>query len=196
MSNSEFVDKAREHVKDLSHNHEINYQDVYDYHLVDVADWAEKLSTLHGADLEIVLIAAWLHDIGSMLQGRKDHHISGQRLARDLLLDWGYDPIRTERVCSCIYRHRGSQHKELTNAEERVVAEADAIANILNIVSLIKVPLVFEGKTQYEAAIDAEQKIRRKWAQLSTISQALLQREYDALAVVMSSYFKYKRIPC
>ncbi|MBT3582565.1 HD domain-containing protein [Candidatus Woesearchaeota archaeon] len=46
-----------------------------------VPELADKLN----ADKEVLMIAAYLHDIGSIVHGRADHHITGAQIAEEKL---------------------------------------------------------------------------------------------------------------
>ena len=79
------------------------------FHFLPTVDYAEKLADELYANKEIVLIAAWLHDIGSIVYGRKDHHITGAKIAEEKLKELGYPKEKIELVKKCILNHRGSQ---------------------------------------------------------------------------------------
>ena len=57
------------------------------YHIAAVVKNAEILAVKYGADKEVVMIAAWLHDIASITDySLYDlHHIHGAEMASDIL---------------------------------------------------------------------------------------------------------------
>lgn len=57
------------------------------YHIKAVVKNATHLAKEYGADIEVVIIAAWLHDIASITSYDlyKEHHIHGARIAKELL---------------------------------------------------------------------------------------------------------------
>ena len=63
------------------------------YHIVEVVKNAELLAEKYGADKEVVLIAAWLHDIASITDySLYDlHHIHGAEMAYSILKEYHYD---------------------------------------------------------------------------------------------------------
>ena len=63
------------------------------YHIVEVVNNAEILAEKYGADKEIVMIAAWLHDIASITDYNlyELHHIHGAEMAHLILKEYDYD---------------------------------------------------------------------------------------------------------
>jgi len=58
---------------------------IYNHHFISMVKYAKMLAKETGADEEIVEIAAWLHDIGSILGDYENHHLSGAEHAERLL---------------------------------------------------------------------------------------------------------------
>ena len=80
----------------------MNYHDIV--HTREVAEAAEKLA--HAADVhddrrEILLLAAWLHDIG-YLRTYEDHESASAVMAREILTEHGYPEEKTDEVCDLI----------------------------------------------------------------------------------------------
>ena len=84
----------------------------FEFHFVPMVTRAEHLANELGGDKEIILVAAWLHDIGSIIYGRKDHHLTGAGIASEKLSEWGYPEEKIELVKKCILNHRGSRKDE------------------------------------------------------------------------------------
>ena len=80
------------------------------YHIEAVVKNSEFLADRYGADKEIVMIAAWLHDIASVTDYNlyENHHIYGAEIAYDILKKWSYDESKIDIVQNCIKNHRGS----------------------------------------------------------------------------------------
>jgi len=136
------------------------------HHFVPVVEYAEKLANKLGGDKEVVLIAAWLHDIGSIVCGRDNHHITGARIAEKKLREFGYPQKKIELVKKCILNHRGSVGNSRDIIEEKIISEADTMSAFENISGLFKAAFVYEGKDQGQARKSVRQKLERKWKQL------------------------------
>jgi len=68
------------------------------FHFMPVVSYAEQLADELGGDKEVIVISAWLHDIGSIIHGREDHHITGAKIAEEKLKELQYPPEKIELV--------------------------------------------------------------------------------------------------
>lgn len=157
------------------------------FHFIPMVDYAEKLTTELWDDLEVILVAAWLHDIGSIMYGRQDHHITGAKIAEEKLQERWYPTQKIELIKKCILHHRGSQQSTRDSIEEKIIAEADVISNFDNITGLFMAALVYENKTQAEAKDSVRQKLERKWNQLHfDTSKKIIRPKYEAMMLLLN----------
>ena len=77
-----------------------------------------------GADLDILLPAALLHDIG---RGEDNHAEAGARKAREILEMLGVDPNRIEAIVEAIETHSFSEGREPRTLEAKVLSDADKL---------------------------------------------------------------------
>jgi len=160
--------------------------EIFPSHLVPMVDSAIKLADKLGADKEVIAIAAWLHDIGSIIYGREDHHITGAKVAQEKLEELHYPLEKIELIKKCILNHRGSQQNEQFSIEEQIIAEADVLSNFDNLAGIFKAALVFENKTQDEAKVSVRQKLERKWNQLHfEDSKKLVKPKFEAAMLLL-----------
>ena len=138
----------------------------FTHHFISVVRYAEELANELGGNKEVILIAAWLHDIGSIICGRKDHHMTGAKIAEEKLKELNYPSEKIELVKKCIINHRGSKQNKRESIEEQIIAEADAMSNFDNIAGIFKAAFIYEGKNQDEAKNSARKKLENKWSQL------------------------------
>jgi len=105
----------------------------WEQHVKYVVKEAISLAKEYGADLEIVELGALLHDVALMANvgERKDHHVNGANIAKDILNKVNYPKERIESVVGCVLNHRSS--KNTKNIEEQCVADADILAHFDNI---------------------------------------------------------------
>jgi len=104
-------------------------------HAVKVARYAEQISGEEQGDLAVVLIAAYLHDIG-IPEAERKHDSSDSRyqekegppLAREILSRIGAMPDLIEEVSDIIGRHHHPRPEETTNF--KVVYDADQLVNL------------------------------------------------------------------
>ncbi len=158
----------------------------FPFHFAQVVEYAGKLTDELGGDKEIILIAAWLHDIGSIMYGRKDHHTTGAKVAEEKLQELNYPKEKIEHVKKCILNHRGSQHNFYESIEEQILAEADVMSSFENISGIFKAAFVYENLSQCEAKISVKQKLERKWKQLHfEKSKQLVRPKYEAVMLLL-----------
>lgn len=181
------VEKVKNFVEDECKKPTSKYgYEPFPSHFVPMVARAKELSIKLSGDLEIILIASWLHDIGSIIHGREDHHITGAKIAEEKLKELNYPSNKIELVKKCILNHRGSQENKRVTIEEKIIAEADALSNFDNISGIFKAAFVFENKTQEEAKISVRKKLKRKWDQLHfEESKNLIKPKFEAIMLLL-----------
>jgi len=158
----------------------------FTFHFVPMVAYAKKLADELKADVEVVEIAAWLHDIGSIIYGRKDHHLTGAQIAEEKLKEYNYPPEKIELVKKCILHHRGSQKIIGESLEEKIIAEADAMSAFDNLSGIFKEAFVYEGLSQGQAKESVIKKLENKWQQLSfEESKKIIKPKYEAIMLLL-----------
>lgn len=130
------IDRVKEYVLQQIKEYKENSNDNYDFwneHIKYVYKESIKLAKEYNADIEIVSLGALLHDIAliNKVGDRKDHHINGEVIAKEILESFDYDEDKLNRVLKCVYNHRSSKNAE--SIEEKCVADADILAHFDNI---------------------------------------------------------------
>ena len=130
------VDRVKEYVLNQIEDYKNNSEDKYDFwneHIKYVCEESINLAKKYNADIEIVSLGALLHDIAliNKVGDRKDHHINGEKIAKEVLIEFGYDKEKSDKVLKCVYNHRSSKNAE--SLEEMCVADADILAHFDNI---------------------------------------------------------------
>ncbi len=100
------------------------------YHINPVVENACKMAKELKADIQIVEISAYLHDITKITGERKNHHLTGAEYAGNFLSQYNIEPAKIEQIKNCIKKHRGSSEFTRDTMEEKIVATADAMAHI------------------------------------------------------------------
>jgi len=83
-----------------------------------------------GADLEVLALAALLHDVARPLESAgkvEDHAAEGARIARHFLRSIGYPVEKVEEVAHAIEAHRFSRGPEPETLEARILSDADKL---------------------------------------------------------------------
>ena len=144
-----------------------------------------------GGDTEIATLAAWLHDIGSIIYGRKNHHITSAKVAGKFLAENRYDKEKTNLVLKCIKRHRQSTDLKRETLEEKIITDADAICNFDMLPGLFYAKLMVEKFTQIQAAKSVKKKLENKWRKLHfKESKELIKPKYKAAMLLLKEITK------
>jgi len=93
-------------------------------HVMRVYDLCVKIGKEEGADLEVLKIAALLHDIG-ISKGRENHEKIGAEIAKEILR--GYDREKKENIIHCIEAHRFSKGLKPETLEAKILQDADRL---------------------------------------------------------------------
>ena len=94
-------------------------------HTMRVYRWAIKLQAKVGGDLEIITLAALLHDIG--WDAERPHNEVGAELAVEYLDSIGYDEEKIGRIGEIIMRHTDQDTQDELSLECKVVMDADLL---------------------------------------------------------------------
>jgi uncharacterized protein len=156
-------------------------------HIVEVVKNAEILAEKYGADKEVVLIAAWLHDIASITDySLYDlHHIHGAEMAYSILKEYRYDSQKIRMVQECIKNHRGSVNLEKNSLEELCVADADAISHFDSVPGLLYLAYVQKGMGVEAGKEFVKNKLARSFQKLSTESKQHYHDKYEKVMEVL-----------
>jgi len=142
VNSMNIIDSVKNEVMLLNEKYKIEAVDKYDFweeHIKYVVQEALVLAEEYDADIEIVELAAMLHDIALIAKNgsRQDHHKTGAEMAESILLKYNYPQDRTDKVKKCVFNHRSS--KNGTDIEDICVADADIISHFENIPMLFNV---------------------------------------------------------
>lgn len=96
-------------------------------HVERVCRLAQWLGEQMNARLDVLLPAAWLHDVGHATDDNEAHHEASLRMARDLLPPLGFAPETVEAILTCIAEHRFSSGKTPSMLESQILSDADKL---------------------------------------------------------------------
>ena len=157
----------------------------YSFHFVPMHAYAKMLAEKLNSDLEIVEIAAWLHDIGSIMYGRENHHMTGADIAEKKLKELGYPENKIERVKACIVSHRGSVQMMKESKEAQIIADADAMSIFDNIGGQFKAAYSYEDRTQEEGNRAVKQKLVNSFNKMSESAKEIIKPKYEAAMLLL-----------
>lgn len=180
------VEEIRNFVEDECKKPTSKYgYDPFPAHFVPVHKYAKKLAEELNADVEIVELAAWLHDIGSIINGREEHHITGRDIAEEKLREFNYPEERIEKIKHCIFAHRGSQNILRETIEAQIIADADVMSHFDNIAGPFKAAFVYENLSQIEAMESIRKKCINMYNKLSKEAKEIIKPKFEAAMILL-----------
>jgi len=159
------------------------------YHIEAVVKNAEMLAEKYNADKEVVMIAAWLHDIASVTDYAlyKEHHIHGAEMAYEILSNLSYEESKILMVQNCIRNHRGSVYSDKKCIEELCVADADAISHFDSVPSLLYLAYVERKMSIKEGTDFVKGKLERSYCKLSEESKEFYKEKYCQVMSILEA---------
>lgn len=180
------VEKAREFVEAECKKPSSKYgYEPYTNHFVPTAKYAKILAEKEKADIEIVELAAWLHDIGSIIYGRENHHITSCEIAERKLMGLGYPKEKIDKVRKCILNHRGSVDCLRESKEEQIIADADAMNAFDHIEGQFHAAFVSENLNQEKARESVRKKLSNCYNKLSPNAKEIIKSKYNAAMLLL-----------
>ena len=108
--------------------------DFYEEHVELVERYARRIAPLLGADLDVVVPAAILHDVAAIEDFSRvsEHHELGAVRAREILLEEGFAEPLALRVSECCRHHVFPVDPALHGPDAACLSHADALAQMAN----------------------------------------------------------------
>jgi uncharacterized protein len=127
--------KVIEKIKEAAKNHFHGSKGSHDWeHTERVYTLAVHIAEKEGADLEIVKLAALLHDIGREEEdnsnGKICHAQRGSEIAQGLLEQHSLAPDKIKQIVHCIQTHRFRNNQHPETMEAKVLFDADKLDSI------------------------------------------------------------------
>ena len=172
----------------------------FKYHIIPVVKNAVFLAKKLNADLEVVEVAAYLHDLGisKKIMGdtyakENDHHIVGAEEARNILKELNYSEEFIDSVANCILSHRGRKGPEPITIEQKIIANADAMAHFDTFLDLFTFFVTKTTGSFEEAVEEIYKKMKRDWEIKLTLPEAkeLVKPKYDAIILLLENMKGY-----
>ncbi len=121
------IDRLKEHARKASSGAD----SAHDFgHVSRVAANTERIARAEGARIDVVLAAAWLHELFSYPKGHPSSHLSGEvcaERAREVPRAEGASEEMSAAVCECIRVHSFSRGLVPDMLEGKVLQDADRL---------------------------------------------------------------------
>lgn len=131
----------------------------YPHHAEQVEKWARRIMAYcPEADSEVVLLSAWLHDIGAKdKENLPTHEIYSEREAKRFLPTLGLTPKKVNAVAHCVRTHRCKRDALPQTIEATILAEADSASHLTDIFYVF---MLNDGNSKEEVLQKLERDIR------------------------------------
>ncbi len=100
-------------------------------HTLRVARLCSHMGPTEHADMDVLLISAYLHDIGRCFQDRSNGHIchaeKGSEMAEDIIRDLHLQDHQKQNILHCIRAHRYRGNNIPDSVEAKVLFDADKL---------------------------------------------------------------------
>jgi len=162
-------------------------EDRWRYHIYPVVEYGKMLARKLGADIEIVELACWLHDLTRIKGDVKNHHKTSATEAVEILKKLKYNPKKINMVARCIYAHRGSCNIKKTNIEEEIVACADAMSHFEFRIILFYSAFGRKQMSLEEGTKWINDKVDRSWKKLTIpFAREIVKNKYIAIKEILN----------
>jgi uncharacterized protein len=152
----------------------------FDQHLAVVVDYGKALARILGADLEIVELAAWLHDMAAVrdIRSLPKHPASGAEIAQTILKRNDYASKRAERVARCILSHSVPVQVGSGASEEVCLSNADSMSFIAKPTYWLYFAFRVRQMGYEEGKTWLLQRVESNWAVLIQPARDMIEKEF------------------
>jgi uncharacterized protein len=167
--------EAEKHFQNLGPSHDWS-------HVQRVFQTAVNIAKKEKANVELVKIAVYLHDIGrkSLKEGNYDHAVAGAKMAKGILRKYNFTGRQIDDICHCIETHRFRNNKKPETKEAKCLFDADKL-DVLGALGIAR-SYIYLGEVR-DCVIYLKPKKRKSSSKKITNS---VQEEYEV---------KYKHMP-
>lgn len=165
---------------------------VWNYHIVPVVKHSLMLGKKLKADLEVLEMAALLHDyaVSTDIKFYDKHHLHGARLAHDLLVKYNFPAEKIRQIKDCIINHRGSIKSKRKTVEEKIIASADAMAHVTELADMFYLTYGVHKFMTGEGAKWLKAKMQRSWDKIMPEGKKLIEKEYKINKAIIDNAIK------
>ncbi len=127
MNYSEIIEFVKEKTSENGRPANYPFRSRFD-HTMRVYRWAIKLQAKLGGDLDVIVLAALLHDVG-WEEGRP-HGEVGAEIAVDYLDSIGVEPEKIKQIGEIIYMHSDKDTEKHLSLECKILMDADLLDEV------------------------------------------------------------------
>lgn len=191
--------KIRQDVKELVKKACLSKDNKYkatawSHHILPVVRISLQLGKKLKADLEVLELAALLHDYASIkdVNLAKEHHIYGARLAEEVLSPYGLSQKKIDNIKHAIFAHRGSQRIKRKTLEAKILASADAMSHFTELVDMLYLTFGVHQYHTVEGSLWLKKKLENSWRKIMPAGRCLIKKDKDIAFYLLNNSLKNK----
>jgi len=182
--------RVKKIVKNACYSKENKFKDsLWDYHILPVIKYSLILGKKFKADLEVLELAALLHDYAAIIKNGKlykKHHLQGAKLAEEILVSLNYPQDKIKCIKDCIKSHRGSIVINKKNIEAKILASADAMSHITELVDMFYLTYGVHKYKTFEGAKWLKKKLKRSWDKIIPSGRKIVKADYEVAIKILN----------
>lgn len=182
--------RVKKIVKNACYSKENKFKDsLWDYHILPVIKYSLILGKKFRADLEVLELAALLHDYAAIIKNGKlykKHHLRGAKLAEEILVSLNYPQDKIKCIKDCIKSHRGSIVVNKKNIEAKILASADAMSHITELVDMFYLTYGVHKYKTFEGAKWLKKKLKRSWDKIIPSGRKIVKADYEVAIKILN----------
>jgi putative nucleotidyltransferase with HDIG domain len=158
-------------------------------HIESVVKYSKLLAEKTGADVEVVELAAWLHDITKIKDNDPDHTLTGSKKAAEILKKMGYQDNVIKKVSSCILKHSSRAGRKPETQEEKILYAADGLSHFDVFLSHCWTAFGVKKLGVEEARQKLLEKYERYWKKACILPEGeeLGRKKHDAILLILKN---------
>lgn len=163
-------------------------KELYDNHIVVVADYGARLARLLGADAMVVELASYLHDFSAVhnFEHLNDHAINGSKMAEELLRQFKFSDEIVNNVMDAILTHSKPINNKKSSVEAICLSNADAMSQLSKPIFWLYFGYAIK-KRSYNECIKVYMKwMEDNWATMIQPARDMMQEEYAFVKTLKS----------
>ena len=160
---------------------------IWSHHIVQVIKYSKLLAKEIDADIELVEIAALLHDYSGIryYSLHEQHQIHSSIDAEEILRRFNYSGEKIKIIKEAILSHRGSIKAEVKSREARCLINADAMSHIDQVVSLLYYVFNKENMSIEDGKKWVRKKLNRSWDKMDDIGRKIMEEKYKVITSLL-----------
>jgi uncharacterized protein len=144
-----------------------------------------EISEKEDVDKDVLLLAAWLHDLTKITQEYEDHHIKGAERAGRILEGFDYPEEKIKQVQHCIITHSSDPNHPPLSKEAKLFADIDGISHFEDFPAFAHYAYGIKEEGIRSGSKRLRERYERCWGKLSPRAKEMAKDKYNAIKTVL-----------